>query len=444
MSKLAIGVFCTFINERYSSQVKGCYETWEADANEYQIPVVYYGDIDKGTFTGKSNIIYDVEVGTDQNSSFDKHFKCLKYMYDNIPSEYYLIVGSDVYINIKNLRNVLDKYDHNEPVYIGGHGYYRYVKDKNIYYHSGGSGYILSRNALSQIIPYFEGIKSHWHSVADDYLKQVCDVALGYLVTLPGINIRTCVEEYFYGCTDRGIMSGSQCCMIKNPYKIVICHYMEYQDIHRLHNEIKYPEVDRLYNQVETTRSDINEHIRTLYHYSKKCSTVAECGVRSCVSTWAFVKGLRDNNSTRKKLIGVDINYCERIEKVSSVCKSNDINYIFIMGDDIKVDLCNVDLLFIDTWHVYAHLIRELNKHHHNVRMYIILHDTYIDGKKGETIRNGWNAKHQSQLTGYPIDDINRGLDDAINEFVKNNNMWVIHKVYTNNNGLTILKRKHF
>jgi hypothetical protein len=43
------------------------------------------------------------------------------------------------------------------------------------------------------------------------------------------------------------------------------------------------------------TPSDINEHIPTLYEYSKTCESVLELGVRSGVSTFAFIKGLSEN-----------------------------------------------------------------------------------------------------------------------------------------------------
>lgn len=61
--------------------------------------------------------------------------------------------------------------------------------------------------------------------------------------------------------------------------------------------------LDEKYNQICETRSDINEHLPTLYKYSKECESILELGVRSAVSTFAFLKGLVDNNSKRKTLI---------------------------------------------------------------------------------------------------------------------------------------------
>lgn len=70
------------------------------------------------------------------------------------------------------------------------------------------------------------------------------------------------------------------------------------------------------------------------------------------------------------------------------------------------------------------------------------MHDTELDGVYGETIRCNWNAERQSIQSGYPVDEINMGLQKAIDEFLDTNKEWELYKVYKNNNGLTILKRK--
>ena len=69
------------------------------------------------------------------------------------------------------------------------------------------------------------------------------------------------------------------------------------------------------------------------------------------------------------------------------------------------------------------------------------MHDTTVDGIYGETIRNKWNAIEQSKTTGFPIDEINKGLTPAITEFLNNNKNWKQKKIFTNNNGLTILEK---
>ena len=70
------------------------------------------------------------------------------------------------------------------------------------------------------------------------------------------------------------------------------------------------------------------------------------------------------------------------------------------------------------------------------------MHDTTVDEFNGETIRCGWDANKQSIESGFPVEEINKGLWPAIAEFVENNPEWYIKERFTNNNGLTILARK--
>jgi hypothetical protein len=69
------------------------------------------------------------------------------------------------------------------------------------------------------------------------------------------------------------------------------------------------------------------------------------------------------------------------------------------------------------------------------------MHDTSIDEWDGETIRNNWNAQKQSYKTGIPVDEINKGLRPAIDEFLNNNKEWILKERHINNNGLTILEK---
>ena len=100
------------------------------------------------------------------------------------------------------------------------------------------------------------------------------------------------------------------------------------------------------------------------------------------------------------------------------------------------------DLTFIDTWHVYGQLKRELEKFAVFTNKYIILHDTTVDEIHGETIRCGMDAETQSKETGFPIEEINRGLWPAVTEFLDRNPEWELKERFFNNNGLTILARK--
>lgn len=196
-----------------------------------------------------------------------------------------------------------------------------------------------------------------------------------------------------------------------------------------------------IYDQSCSNSSDINEHVPTLMKYAKECSSVVEMGVRGGVSTIGFIKGLYENNREEKQYTGVDLYKYPQVEAIQNLSEQLNIRYNYIVGDSAKIECPETDLLFIDTWHIYGHLIRELRKHHSKVHKYIIMHDTTVDEILGESIRCRMNIIEQHQTSGYPIHEITKGLWPAIEEFLKENNEWRIKERFTNNNGLTILER---
>ena len=187
------------------------------------------------------------------------------------------------------------------------------------------------------------------------------------------------------------------------------------------------------------TPSDINEHLPTLYEYAKKCKHVTEAGVRTAVSSYAFGAGLVGQEGN--KLVQIDLNDSAEIQVFLKDCASEGVNAMFYKQSDLDAPMEQTDLFFIDTWHVYGHLKRELARWHSYVSKYIILHDTTLDEIYGETIRNGWDAQSQSFASGIPVDEITKGLWPAVTEFLTDHPEWTLEKRYTNNNGLTILRR---
>lgn len=186
------------------------------------------------------------------------------------------------------------------------------------------------------------------------------------------------------------------------------------------------------YTEAKNRTSDINEHLETLFEYGKQCKHITEMGVRNVVSTWAFLA------SNPSKMISYDICHNNRIDELLNIVTAENINFSFIKEDVLKVDIEPTDLLFIDTLHAYNQLIQELNKHSKKVKKYIILHDTTKFETVDESIYN-----HASDLVKKNADQ--KGLKAAINNFLNYSEdglQWGIEKIYTNNNGLTILKRK--
>ena|SRR3990167_2728277 len=158
--------------------------------------------------------------------------------------------------------------------------------------------------------------------------------------------------------------------------------------------------------------SDIHEHLPVLKEYASKCESIVELGVREMVSTWALLAG------RPKRMLAVDIVYPKEfdVKEVEELCKKENIGFEFLEASSLEIEIPKCDLLFIDTIHTYEQLSKELKRHGDKVNKFIILHDTT-------------SCKEE--------------LEPAIMEFIHNkiNFKWAIHEVYTNNNGLTILKK---
>lgn len=223
---------------------------------------------------------------------------------------------------------------------------------------------------------------------------------------------------------------------ILNIYAILnICHIKYKMSVDTL-NLIKLK-----YEHLRNTPSDINEHLQTLHDLATECESVLELGVRGVVSSWSLVYGLLNNNKEKKYILLNDLNSCDISELLKAV-DGLDIEVEYQWMNDLELELDrNVDLVFIDTWHVYGQLKRELDKFSKVSNKYIVMHDTTVDEIFGETIRMCLNAEAQSRETGIPIEEINKGLWPAVEEFLSENANWHIKKRYTNNNGLTILER---
>ena len=200
--------------------------------------------------------------------------------------------------------------------------------------------------------------------------------------------------------------------------------------------------IEIMFNNLKSTPSDINEHLPTLLRYAQECDHITEMGVRWVVSTYAFVV------ASPKKIISVDIvdprkltessshwvqHRCgERLSDIIKHCTNNKIDFNFILGDTTKIEIEETDLLFIDTLHEYNQLKTELSLHANKSRKYIIFHDT-------ESFR--FREERNPDICGKNEKD-KIGIWPAILEFLSENPQWEIHEIFTNCNGLTILKRK--
>ncbi len=158
--------------------------------------------------------------------------------------------------------------------------------------------------------------------------------------------------------------------------------------------------------------SDINEHLPTLKYYADECDHVTEFGVRTGVSTWAW---LASKAATIRSYDIMDVSPYIATHFQAAKEKEKDFTFKQISTLDTSLIIEPTDLLFVDTDHTYDQCSKELKQHANKVKKYIIFHDTVLFGPNE--------------------------LLKAIDEFIKDNPNWVRHEVYSNNNGLTVLKK---
>jgi|LauGreDrversion4_2_1035121.scaffolds.fasta_scaffold05953_9 hypothetical protein len=184
---------------------------------------------------------------------------------------------------------------------------------------------------------------------------------------------------------------------------------------------------------------DIIEHLPTLRKYAEDCKHVTACGIKKVSSAYAFADALKHKEGSQ--LVLVDLDYNDKIEKLLNDCDAAKVEAIYYQINNLDCPTDETDLLFIDTWHVYGQLKRELDYWNASVKKYILMHDTTVDAEHGETVRVGWDAAQQSRKSGIPVEEITRGIWPAIEEFLAAHPEWELEARYKHNNGLTILRR---
>ncbi len=226
---------------------------------------------------------------------------------------------------------------------------------------------------------------------------------------------------------------------IKRPARWVDFHFMKYpfytpSRLYAHSNKLQSRLIELCHHY-----TDIHEHLPTLAAYASLCKHITECGVRGAISSYALATGIVEKPDA--KMIQVDPETSLASENFRMECERQGLPIVYYKQSDLDCPMEPTDLLFIDTWHVYGQLKRELARWHPNVRKYIILHDTEVDKWNGETLRCGENAQELSDRFGIPVHEITRGLWPAVLEFLATHPEWKLKEKYTNCNGLTVLER---
>lgn len=192
------------------------------------------------------------------------------------------------------------------------------------------------------------------------------------------------------------------------------------------------------YRLFSMNQSEINEHLPTLYNLAKECESIVELGVCHGKSTRALL-------ASGSKLRSYDVWIDQKVLNLFEYAKSIGRDVDYIRENSIKTEIEECDMLFIDSWHHYYQLRKELKLHANKSKKYIVFHDTVSCGSSGEDWKswgNGSQIQYEQLCKDLDTDKIdNIGINSAIFEFLSENPQWHIKKHYKNNNGLTILER---
>ena len=184
--------------------------------------------------------------------------------------------------------------------------------------------------------------------------------------------------------------------------------------------------IEKHFKHHSETPSDINEHLPKLREYAKKSKHITEMGVRTVVSTWAFLAG------KPKKLVCYDLGRHPSVDEAELLAIDAKIEFEFHEKSVLEVEIEETDFLFIDTFHTATQLEKELALHAGKVRKYIGFHDTHTFWEKGEP---------PYETTGGKGLDCGRGLKYALEPFMAAHPEWQLEYTTSANNGLTIIKR---
>jgi hypothetical protein len=204
--------------------------------------------------------------------------------------------------------------------------------------------------------------------------------------------------------------------------------------------------IESLFVNLKSQKGDINEHLETLKNLASECNSVVEFGVRWMVSVIALaVSGCKELHAyDTEHPAGFDHN---RFKELEDYCEKYDIYFEFNKSDVLEIDtIPECDMLFLDTFHAYRQLKCELFLFSSKVKKYIVIHDTtcYEELDDCSITKEDWFEKYKDNKKVCSLvnfESEKTGLNKAIEEFLESNTEWKLFKKYTNNNGLTVLKR---
>lgn len=200
--------------------------------------------------------------------------------------------------------------------------------------------------------------------------------------------------------------------------------------------------------------SDISSHLPVIFAHTvlQNPDGIIEAGVRGGESTLAFSKAMRFCSSF---LIGIDIDqYPNKLYSTLSNAKflwMDDTKFPHTYAHDAELNKHALDIIFIDTSHLYQHTLQEIQGFTSTLspRGYLSFHDSNMSTGPGHTwytlngatVGQGWD--NQRGVIRAIKDFFGLTFDESrYNSFTFNKNGFVWHILhYPYCNGFTIIKK---
>ena len=165
------------------------------------------------------------------------------------------------------------------------------------------------------------------------------------------------------------------------------------------------------FEELKNTRSDINEHLQSVYQHVKGSNVAVSLGISRGYSAFALLMGCQHH---------ITLDPAPNQEAVNFLSEYfGDKSEVKIQNTDDPIDLEEIDVLFIDYIHTCDWVDREIKAHAHKVKKLIFFHDTASFGDVGE--------------------DGGEGIKKPILDFLLANDEWRILYCENKNNGMIII-----
>lgn len=184
--------------------------------------------------------------------------------------------------------------------------------------------------------------------------------------------------------------------------------------------------IDEIFNRwCENKSHAMHGHMERLLALGHECKHITEFGTRRGASTAAFIAARPET------IVCYDIKKLLEVDELENAAVEAEVKFEFRSQSTINPNLLidETDLLFIDTWHAYSQLKREL-KQTSRVRKYIVLHDT-----------EDFAHEDEQDMYASGLEKMGFGLVPAILEFLESHEEWEKFAHYEDSSGLTVLKR---